>query len=598
MASAAAGEATGKFSKFGLALGNSAGLLAAFGTNTVRYSKNLLAVGKSEGIAKVGATLLKDGIAAIPFGPVGIAIAATAAVATILYFAFRNSTTAASKLTSAMQSLVASSTSVTLQKNLAVAISASNKALHEQVNVTSQIARNNVHQASTSALNDSITAQKQYSSLLVTGVDQAQQYGQRMNYLSGVFGSTAAAQAALNLVGISAGKIAGETDAEWRTQYQELKNLAAGYGYMSSQAGAAGAQLNALNLVAGTTFKNIQALTGAESQWITTVTGGESAFISFEQGFTGLNSAIGHVAKNAPTVTVNVGKIRTTFQALGGTMKGTSASSLAVRQAFDQQLTAGTTLWGNLQMLAGASGNTAKAQRSLGKAGKDIIAQLLPFAAGSKQATSEVSALAQLMGGPATSDFKTLAKWVGHTKGAMGDLNTQQAGLTVSAANLTTAEKNLGNVLQNEITAAQAAAIAKTANLTGATQNLAAAATNAKGKMTEQALLAAGQYVNSLERAGLSNKDATSYLNAYLGRLGYGQDVIKTMDGALSGNKKKFEDVAGSMGLSKKAADKLFDSLQNLKKNSPYNPKVNDFISGSGGIVAKANIPGRTCLRA
>lgn len=627
-----AAAATGKFNKLGGAIGTTAGLIAAGAVNTFKYGKDVAGVAKGAGLAAAGTKILGDAVALVPFGAAGLVAGGLAAVIGIgLYLAIKHTTDATVVLAAKLQALVAGSNVTNIGKNLTFAIAKTQQQLNlslstgtnaqQQYNKAVSSIPVNVSDAQANAVKNILKQQKQLTAAQQSGyaaaakanptgvyaqltavqqkaIGEADTYGMRMNALTGIFGSNSGALAALNLVGISAGQIATEGTKAWQNQYTQLIALAKGYGYMGTQAGAAGAQLNALNLVSGTTYKNIQALTQAETQWVNTVTGGESAFTTFEQGFANLNGAIGKSAKNAPAVSVTLGKLTEKFTAVGATMKGTSAASLATRQAFDQQLTAGVGLYGNLQMLAGASGNTAKSQGQLAKSGKDIIAQLLPFAAGSKQATAEVSSLAQLMGGPATSNFKTLAKWVGNTKGAMGDLNNQQASLTISASNLTTAERNLGNTLETSVTQAQAAAIAKTVNLTGATQNLASAATNAKDKMTAQALLAAGQYVNSLERAGLSNKDATQYLNAYLGRLGYAPSVIKTLDGALDDSKTKFEKVAGSMGLSKAAADKLYASLQNLKNGSPYNVKVGDTISGQGGIVAKANIPGQPALSA
>ena len=137
------------------------------------------------------------------------------------------------------------------------------------------------------------------------------------------------------------------------------------------------------------------------------------------------------------------------------------------------------------------------------------------------------------MGGPATDNFQTLAKWVGNTKGAESDLYAEQAKLTISASNLTTAAKNLGNALNTMVTQDKAAAIAKTANLVGATQGLANAAQHARGQISAQAVTMSGEYIAALEKTGMSQGQATQYLNAYLKQLGYGPAAIKAIDANL-----------------------------------------------------------------
>jgi hypothetical protein len=577
-AGTAAEEAGGKFNKFGTAIGGFAGAVAAGGVNLFKYGKNVATVASDSGKGAAAAKILRDGIALLPdvlTGAAGAAGLAAVAFGAALYFGLHNASNAAKDFGVQMQKLIASSNASNIAQNLSVALTQTsdkyaqvtrqlnsplptapiaqyNKALqsipqnvstvqqqavktilNSQQQLTNAQARQNQVLQKSNPYSTNRQEQQIYLQQIQQIIGETQIYGSRMAQLSQVFGSTAAAQNALTLAGVSQGQVATETNKAWATQLIELEGLAKGYGYMGSQAGAAGAQLNALNISTGTTYKNVQALTQAESGWISLITGGESAFTAFEQGFPNLTSAMGKTSAGAATVSVTVGKLNERFTALGGTMAGTSASSLAVRQAFDSQLSAGVTLFGNLQTLATASGNTSGAQIELARASKDIIAQMLPFAAGSKQATAELSSLAQLMGGPATDNFQVLAKWVGNTKGAEADLNNEQAKLTISSANLTTAAKNLGNALDTMVTQDEAAAIAKTANLTGATQGLATAAANAKGKLSAQAVTMAGEYVAALTKTGMGQQQATQYLNAYLKQLGYGPQAIALIDANL-----------------------------------------------------------------
>lgn len=532
----AAEETGGKFNRFGTAVGNFGGLVAAGAVNVFRYAGSVRAFGRENNIAAVAVKVLKDGMGLIPFGPVGLAAAGAAALVTVLYFAFRNSTTAATQLTRAMASLVTGSSFLTLQRNTSIALETTNRALQAQNVQLKTLELNNAHQASNNQIATAQQAQQQYAASISGTIQAAQNYSMRMAELAKVFGSAGAAQTALTLSGIKAGAVATENNRTWALQLIQLQALSQSMGYMGQSGSAAANQLAALNIAAGNTTKNLQSLKQAEQGWITLITGGDSAFATFEQGQQTLADTLNKNSKGAVTFTVSLGLLRERYKAVGAVMNGTSQASLAARQAFDAQLSAGVTLFGNLQSLSAASGNTAASTHRLAIAGKDIVAQLLPMAAGSKQATAEVYALAQLAGYSGPDSFKRLAQWVGNTKNAEASLNSQQAALTISSAKLTAAAKNLGNALATDVTAAQAAAIVKTSNLTSATQNLATAASKTRGHVSQLAITAAGEYVTSLTRAGVGTKQAKDYLNAYLHQLGYSDQAIKAIDATLTGS--------------------------------------------------------------
>lgn len=551
-------------------------------------SLNTLKTGAAEGAAKT--SILSKALSLVPFSGAGTAIASvgvavlatTGAIAlggiglAIWASHLRSATAEANSFGAAMQKLILSSDVANFGQNITLALQQTsnkyaqvtkqlndplpmaplaqyNKALQsipqnvseaQQESVKNILRTQSEAASATAQYNEEIQksnpygAQRQsqaaYLTQLNTIVAETDTYGQRMSALVGIFGSVGGAQAALSATGSSVGKVITENNKDWATQLTELSALGKGYGFMGQQAGAAGGQLNTLAIATGSNTKNLQSLVGAEQQWIALITGGESAFTTFEQGFSNLTSAMGKVGTSGATVNVTLGHLTEKFNAVGASMSGTDAASLATRQAFDSQLGAATTLYGSLQTLAAAQGNTVKSGNELAKSGKDIVAQLLPFAAGSKQATGEVSDLAQIMGGPATDNFQTLAKWVGNTKGAEADLNTEQAKLTIGASNLSVAAKNLGNALSTMVTGDEATAIAKTANLSGATQGLATAMDNAHGKVSSTAVSFAGEYVAALTKAGISTTQSKQYLDAYLKQLGLSPAAIANVNSALS----------------------------------------------------------------
>lgn len=608
---AAAGDAAeasgGKFNRFGTAIGVFVGNIAGAATNAFRYGSALVALAGEEGVAAAASLALGDAFAKLPgveraagggftvlgaemTGMEALAGGAAAAIGVgligaLVFFAIKayNAQSAAQMLNKQMEALIASSNAANINQNFTVALQKTtiaaqgNAAALQKLTGTSHETSQSLTELGPalanpeggfSALGNKVIAAttnlKENSAATLQYVGQIQTYGQRMGALAQIFGSVGAAQTALSLTGISVGKVATENNAAWATQLTELQALAKGYGYMGQQAGAAGAQLDTLNIASGTVTKNLQSLTQAESAWVTMVTSGEAAFTTFEQGFPNLTGAMGKSAAGAATVSVTVGKLNERFTALGGTMTGTSASSLAVRQAFDSQLSAGTTLFGNLQTLATASGNTSTQQKELAKSGKDIIAQMLPFAAGSKQATAELSSLAQLMGGPATDNFQTLAKWVGNTKGAESDLNAQQAKLTISSASLTTASKNLGNALLSDVTNMEAAKTA-TATISGAVQGLYTAFSKGHGAVTTAAVSLSGEYVSALVKAGIGTTQATQYLNAYLKQLGYSPSAIAAIDSSLGQSVKAWQKNDAALQENAKATAAMVTATNNNK---------------------------------
>lgn len=303
---------------------------------------------------------------------------------------------------------------------------------------------------------------------------------------------------------------------------------------LTAGTGTLGQALNALNVTQSAQITDVQKITQAYSTWIGIVTGGDSQFATFEQGQSTLNDELKAGSAAGVKLTTTSGKLKESQTLLGTALLGTSTSALAARQAFDSQIQAGSTLLGSLMTMAAASGSTASAQNALAKSGKDVIAQLLPMAKGSAQATAEVFALAQMAGFNGVDSFQALSKWAGNVKGSESDLNQQQAILTLSTANLTQAAKNLSATLGQAVTAAQTAAIAKTVNLQQVTNDLTASVVNSNGKLTTTTITLAGVYYEALIRAGEGSVTATQQTDAFLRKLGETPAQVATVNAAIA----------------------------------------------------------------
>jgi hypothetical protein len=283
---------------------------------------------------------------------------------------------------------------------------------------------------------------------------------------------------------------------------------------MTDGTGNLGSALHALNVTTSSQYQAIQNVTGAYSTWIGIVTGGDSAFAAFEQG---QSTLITDLTKGGEKVNTTLGKISDKFTTVKSSLNGTSASALAARQAFDAQVSSAVSLYNSLATMAAVSGNSAVAQHALYQAGKDVVAQLLPLARGSQEATTQVYALAQIAGYAGNNSYAGLVRWLGRTKNAEKDLNKQQDLLTSATANLSQDAKNLASGLQGVLTQAMVNAIANTAQLNQSTQNLANAFGSSKGKITSNVNAMARNYIQSLKQMGFSDSQIEGALGALAG---------------------------------------------------------------------------------
>jgi hypothetical protein len=377
------------------------------------------------------------------------------------------------------------------------------------------------------ALAGDTQAQQQYASGQQQLSQQAKNLNLNLGALAGTFGTNIPGALALaSGAQVTSNQLLGQGADNWATLQAQVAGYVAELRVMTPGVGALNQALNVLTVTQAQQVTDAQKVAQAYSQWIGIVTGGDSAFAGFEESLSTLSDEMAQGSAAGVKLTTTSGKLTEQQALLGTSLNGTSTSALAARQAFDSQISSATTLYGNLQTLAAASGNTAQAQSELGKSGKDLVAQMLPLAAGSKEATAEVFALAQIAGFTGVDSFTALSKWVGNTKGAESDLNTEQAKLTESTASLTQAAKDLSAAMQNDVTQGEAAAITKATGLTGIQGQLATAVENANGKVTTAAQNLAGQYYQALIKSGASATTAKGDVDAFLQELGATQGVV------------------------------------------------------------------------
>jgi hypothetical protein len=561
-------ETTGKMSAMGSAIGTLIGKLALAAAATYAYSASVVALASDEGIAAAASKVLADAADAIPFTEVGVLGAGLAAViGGALYLAFRKTTSATQEFVNAQNAMIAASNVVNLQVDIANALTNTSQAIAANNSAISKY--NSMQKAATASGNAAIAANNESSYAMIAATRAADQasmanakltpaqaaYNQeldntavRLPALTGQFGSVVSVMGLMNLAGVNANQVATDTNSQFTQMIIKLTGVAEGYGLMTQQAGAAGAQLDTINISTASASKALSTLTAAESGYLSLVTGGVSDLGTFVSGQTSLGKAT----------------------------SGTAQATIAGRAAFASQINAAGTLLGSLQSLSSASGNTAASQKEVTEAMKGTIAMMLPFAKGSATNTAELSALAQLVGGPATDNFQTLAKWVGNTTAANTEAATATDKLTIASANLSAAAKNLATTLSADITAGQAAAIMQD-GLSAATNAFSKAMQTSNDTLTTSVKLAGADYYAALVKAGVSTSNATQYVDAFMRSQGYAQTAISQMNTYLDTQAKKLTTV-------KQAAQSAKDALSQYAQGSPYNATVNTTVGADGTV--------------
>jgi hypothetical protein len=491
--------------------------------------------------AEKGVTLFGGALSALPILPVvaGVAVLGLA-VGVGLYLAFHKTADAAQTLQASLQKMVAASNLVDVQQNIAKAITATGAAIESETKGLQHMQEiqkqtggaSLVNPQDIANMNNYTSSLKQNQAAFNAWVGTDETVTTRLGGLKDQYGGLTGAVNILNLAGVKQSDVWTDSSKAWALDEQKINATAQAYGFMNQAAGTAANHLATLTIATGNTTKATQSLVSAEQGWITLITGGDTGFTTFEQGMQSLNTAFNATGKSEKTLVDVHGKLEKASKTVGQTLQGTSANALAARSAFDQQLTSAVGLYGDLQSLSAASGNTAKTQGEVAKSGKDMVAQMLPMAGTSKQATAELYAFAQVAGYTGKDSLASLTKWAGSAKGAEGDLNNQQVKLTLSSANLTQAAKNLGNAVINEVTQMEAAKVAS-GSLQSAVNGLFNNFKAGKGAVNQASVSLSGEYVNALEKAGSSQSNATQMLNAYLKTLGYTPGQIKEIDSQL-----------------------------------------------------------------
>jgi SLT domain-containing protein len=214
-----------------------------------------------------------------------------------------------------------------------------------------------------------------------------------------------------------------------------------------------GAAINAVSLAADISDSSITALTGDFTAFVGLATGGQTAFETYAQGIL---------------------TVRTNWLAAhkaGEDFNGVAAASLTLRSSWEANLTAGQALYNNLLLQNAAAGNTARTNRELASAGRDVVSTLLAQGGASQESVQGAYALAQTMGYTGAATYAALVKWSGGNRDVTKtteDLNTQVGLLQGQSSNLQTDVLNLSAAIGTNLNTAIAQGLVNMPALTKA----------------------------------------------------------------------------------------------------------------------------------
>jgi hypothetical protein len=308
---------------------------------------------------------------------------------------------------------------------------------------------------------------------------------------------------------------------------QQIQDLIAGYKEMDQTGTTLANDINAVNEQALMQQTRVQALNQAWDGFISQMTGVSSSVASLYTDLT----TIGNVTEVATS------KIQAFSQ-------GNTGLDLSVKQVAEALKTFGAgsaQVWTNFDSAVGQAEQALDGIRTAAAAGgitneqysesvKGIVAQLLPYAADSATATSELSALAQQAGGPATSNFATLSQWVGNTKNATQNLNQIVQQATQYMSNLGTVAANLASTMASAVDNAITAGSIDIKGITTATQGFETALHATGGEINSTMITALQGMITQLDDAHVPTQDQISILDQLARQAGLSSTAIQALN--------------------------------------------------------------------
>ena len=348
--------------------------------------------------------------------------------------------------------------------------------------------------------------------------------------IDGSYYSLSEAMALAGAAGLTVGQAFNKQGQMTAVAKQQIANLVEGYKQMDQTGTTLSNDINAINEQMLMQQTKVQSLNQAWDGFIKNMTGVSSSVAGLYTDLTTIGN-VTEVAKNkirafsqgAQGMSLNVQQVAQQLKSFG-------ADSAQVWSNFDSAVGQGETAIDGLRTAAAAGGIS---NQQYTESIKGIVAQMLPYAQYSATATSELSALAQQAGGPATTNFGTLSKWVGNTKTATDGLNKTVQTATQYMSNLDKVASNLASTLDSAVAGAISQGAINIKGITAATQNFEAALHSSSGTINGQVVSSLRGMISQLSAAGESTHNQIAIIDQLASRAGVSAGQIQALNRAI-----------------------------------------------------------------
>lgn len=341
--------------------------------------------------------------------------------------------------------------------------------------------------------------------------DQADLYTHRLNTLGEAYGSNANAQGLLVTAGVTTKQMLNANSNAWAIIQQQVAATSLAYKDMGITGGVLGNDMQVLAAQATNQYTAIQKLNGALDTWIGNVTKTQGSFdtlalgnLTLSQNFTKANEAV-------KTTVHTLDGVKSTSDLAGAAMDGLSQASLTLNQAFGTQVS-------NVEALLDTWRQAGIAQNLQTQGTKDAIEPLLKYAAGSREATAQLVALAEEAGYDGPASMKSLTAWLGKTHDATQAVKDITNQATLQEALLTTSMQGQGNYIANTLLNDLSAAEIKYGGVTTDVQAWGKAIAT-QGSQSDAAQGARTRLINDLITTGERAHDSTAQIAAMIHKI-------------------------------------------------------------------------------
>jgi flagellar biosynthesis chaperone FliJ len=273
------------------------------------------------------------------------------------------------------------------------------------------------------------------------------------------------AMALAQIAGVNLTKTLRTQNGAWTDLGQKVADQLAGFRAMGAASGEVGHDMQMVAVQEGLAASKMQQVEQAFQQFMQNVTGGTAGLSQLVTSIAQMGHVTAHTAENLGTAASISESVKQEADAIAH-YGSTGAQAMT---NFDQVV--GSSIPQLVQWFQTAQAEGAITAPKFQQAIYDMIAPMLPFAAKSKEAQTELVALAQA-GNANITTFPQLVAAIQAAHGHLGGLQSIVTSTTSNMADLSKVAQNLGNVVDSDLTSAIVNAWTNFYHLDGAVKTL------------------------------------------------------------------------------------------------------------------------------